>query len=120
MTRAIEMTPKGEDLGRRVWRIAAAALEVDRRRVRHDAACTARNHCRCSRACNVMGGGRTFVDPCWKNNDVLEGVEFECSNCRRRGIRHRAALATGRELAGARCRLTMLVRNCRREHGDVI
>lgn len=120
MSRAIELTPKGEDLGRRVWRIAAAALEVDRRRLRHDAACTARNHCRCSRECNVSGGGRTFVDPCWKNGDVIEGAVLECGACRRRGIRHRAALAAGRELAGARRRLTMLVRNCRREHGDVI
>ena len=97
-------------------RIGRAAVEVDRLRERKAAARRARSKIQCRRECNVSGGGRVFVDPCWKNHDVLDGVENECPNCRRRHIRQLAYAAESRRVAGARRRVTILARGYRRKH----
>ncbi len=112
-------------------RIGLAAVEVDRLRQRQAAAMKARNKIACRRESNVSGGGRVFVDPCWKQwREVSAGyspeepdaeripIEEQCKQCRRRWIRHLAFAAESRRLAGARRRVTMLARRYRRQHAD--
>ena len=104
-------------LEERLVRIGRASVEVDRLRKRKAAASKARNSCRCTRECNSIGGPKRLrvVPACWKNPLVWEGVENECRQCRRRWVRQRAVAAAGLELAGARRRVTVLVRNTREE-----
>ncbi len=108
-------------------RIGRAAIRVDELRERQAVARRARNNIRCSRECNVQGGGRVFVDPCWKQRREVQvyhdasdlvpiPIEEQCKQCRRRWIRHLAFAAESRRLAGARRRVTMLARRYRREH----
>ncbi len=111
-------------------RIGRAAVEVDRHRERQAAAFKARNRCRCWRESNVSGGGRSFVEPCWKQTrtrsvgsppePVVELLPFWalCPGCQRRAVRHRAVLAAVRQLGGARRRVIMLARRYRRESVD--
>ena len=103
-------------------RIGLAAVEVDRRRERQAAAKRARNRIQCRRECHVSGGGRVFVDPCWKQTRtewrgsppepvvLMIPIEEQCKQCRRRWDRQLAYAAESRRLAGARRRVTMLAR----------
>lgn len=98
----------------RLLRIGRAAVEVDRLRERQAAAKRARNKIACQREGNRRGYGDRV--PCWKNSDVINGVENECDNCQRRYIRQQAFAAESVRLAGARRRVTMLARRYRRRH----
>lgn len=110
-------------------RIGAAAVRVDELRERQAAAKRARNKIQCMLECNVSGGGRSFVDPCWKQTRTrsvgsppepiveLLPLEDQCRGCQRRLIRQHAFAAESRRLAGARRRVTMLARRFRREYG---
>lgn len=110
-------------------RIGRAAVIVDELRERRAAAKKARNKIACRRECNVMGGGRSIVEPCWKrfkeiprHYDAPDVVRLplseQCGKCRRRFIRQQAYAAESRKLAGARRRVTILARRYRREHGE--
>ncbi len=104
----------GEDL---LLRIGAAAVEVDRLRVRQAAAKRARNKIRCRHEGNE-------IDPCWKQwrevprymdapDMVRIPLEEQCSACRCRYTRQRAFAAESKRLAGARRRVTILARGYR-------
>ncbi len=103
-------------------RIGAAAVEVDRLRVRQAAAKRARNKIQCQHECNVSGGGRVAVEPCWKRwepvppyGEDVERLELEdqCKECQRRFVRQQAFAAESKRLAGARRRVTILARGYR-------
>ena len=114
----------GEEL---LLRIGRAAVEVDRLRVRQAAAKRARNKIQCVQECNVSGGGRVFVEPCWKRwepvppygEDVERlDLESQCKECQRRFIRQQAFAAVSKRLAGARRRVTILARGYRTKGGS--
>lgn len=107
-------------------RIAEAAIEVDRLRELKAMARKARNKQTCDLECNVHGGGKVPQTACWKNWDQYPGAYGDgpwellprdewCAGCLRRQAAHDRFRELGRQLAGARRRVTMYVRQVRRQ-----
>lgn len=113
-------------------RIGAAAVELDRLRRLKAAADDARQAQLCDRT-ERRGFMREVGQPCWKKrlempagawpDDGPELVQSPrstwCKSCRRRQAAHERYRELGRQVAGARSRVTLLARGYRERHGDL-
>ncbi len=103
-------------------KIAAAAIEVDRIRERKAMVLKARQRQRCIH--EGKRGRMSSDQPCWRQGkpvgDDSKRLPHEewCNGCRRRQAAHNLYVHLGRDLGGARGRLTYHVRRYRREYGD--
>lgn len=111
-------------------RLGLAAVELHRLRELQAMADRARQRQLCRRA-EVRGFMRETGEPCWKQRRDVSSTPFDgpelvqtprstwCESCRRRQAAHDRYRELGRQVAGARRRLSIMGRTYRSRYGEV-